>query len=275
MDAIKEILERNPYMLDSAVAFSSNFILSNKALCIYNNLTEEDYRTVSKAANLEFISFGYNFKPEEKTFEYIGMLVSESDIDITFWACLNGHVAIKDLSCLQYMPDLKALKVDMFRENHFDNINRYVNLNKLYVAGDKISIKAIGNQQNLSELHISEKLRDVDAVGNLNALTKLTIDRMTVKDLDFLTSLERLTELHFLFGSATDYGKLPEIGKIETLSFVYVRNLLIEHLLPINRMNYLKKLHFEYLPHLTDLKWLENKDIETSVVLCRNFAPDT
>ncbi|MBT1704062.1 hypothetical protein [Chryseosolibacter indicus] len=59
-----------------------------------------------------------------------------------------------------------------------------------------------------------------------------------------------------MLGSATNYKRLPEIGKIEKLSFTWVRQLTVEHLLPINKMSYLRELKFDNQAHLTDLEWL-------------------
>ena len=94
---------------------------------------------------------------------------------------------------------------------------------------------------------------------------------MTLKNLDFLTNLGNLKELHFMLGSAANYDKLPEIGKIEKLSFTWVRQLTSQHLLPINKMPFLKELKFDTQAHLTDLDWLKNKTIKTEVINCKKY----
>lgn len=47
---------------------------------------------------------------------------------------------------------------------------------------------------------------------------------------------------------------------------------MVEHLLPVNYMKYLKHLSFNTIPHLTDLDWLIDKSIQTKVEGCRKFG---
>ena len=99
----------------------------------------------------------------------------------------------------------------------------------------------------------------------------LNIPRMTFKELDFLRTLNELKELHFILGGTKNLSAVPEIGKIEMLSFLRVRELKVEHLEPINRMAFLTHLKFDTQPHLTDLNWLQKKSIQVEVVGCKNF----
>jgi hypothetical protein len=102
-------------------------------------------------------------------------------------------------------------------------------------------------------------------------LRVLSLSGQTLTNLDFLVPLLGLGELHFLLGGTTNLAALPRIGKIERLSFLRVRQLRMEHLLPINLMQYLKELKFDQQPHLTNLDWLSNQNVKTEVVACRNF----
>ena len=80
-----------------------------------------------------------------------------------------------------------------------------------------------------------------------------------------------LKELHFKLGGTKNLIDLPNIGKIEKLSFMWVRQLMIENLLPINEMKYLKELSFDTQAHLTDLDWLKDTSIKTEIINCKNF----
>ena len=74
-----------------------------------------------------------------------------------------------------------------------------------------------------------------------------------------------------MLGGTKNLESLPDIGKIERLSFTSVNQLTIENLLPINQMKYLKELPFENQPLLTDLNWLKKAGVETKVIHCKNF----
>jgi len=74
-----------------------------------------------------------------------------------------------------------------------------------------------------------------------------------------------------MLGGTKNLEALSEIGKIQELSFMWVRQLRIEHLYPINKMKNLNKLKFDRQPHLLNLEWLKNKTIDVEVINCKNF----
>ncbi|MHA4847653.1 hypothetical protein ACX0G7_26035 [Flavitalea antarctica] len=268
----KQIVEGSQAIRASTVAYSANFILDNGGvLNIYNDLTEADCKSIISTNKLKLIQFAKAFKVTSRTFELINnkLLILRPIPGLGLG--LNGFDAVDDLECLSQLPNLKSLKVDMYKNNQIDQINKYCRLVKLVLGGNGISIKSIVEQEDVEELFLFEKLKDVEVIGSMRNLKKVTFSKMTLKNHDFLTSIDNLRELHFMLGSATNYQSLPNIGRIEKLSFTWVRQLTVEHLLPINQMSYLKELQFDTQAHLTDLDWLTNKNVNTEVVNCKKF----
>tara|TARA_R110002049_G_scaffold307706_1_gene508992 strand:+ start:101 stop:391 length:291 start_codon:yes stop_codon:yes gene_type:complete len=94
---------------------------------------------------------------------------------------------------------------------------------------------------------------------------------MTLKNLDFLTELTNLKELNFMLGGTKNLEALPKIGKIEKLSFTWVRQLTIEHLEVINKMKFLKEISFDRQAHLTDMSWFTKPNIKVDITNCKNY----
>jgi hypothetical protein len=268
----RQIVEGSAAIRASTLAYSANFILNKGGvLNVYNDLTEADCKSIISTNKLRFIQFAKAFKVTSRTFELMDSeLLTLSPIPALSLR-LNGFDAVNDLECLSQLPNLKSLKVNMYKNNQLDRINWYCRLGTLALGGNGISIRSIVEQEDLEELFLSEKLRDVEVIGSMRNLKKITFSSMTLKNLDFLTTIDNLRELHFMFGSATNYQSLPNIGRIEKLSFTWVRQLTVEHLLPINRMSYLKELKFDMQAHLTNLDWLTNKNVNTEVIGCKKF----
>jgi hypothetical protein len=269
----RQIIEESPAIQSTTIAYSDNFILTvGGVLNIYNDLTESDCQSIVLTNTLRQIQFAKSFKVSDKTFELINGHFLTLDTKPILRFTLNGYDAVSDLECLRQLPNLKSLTVDMFGNSQLDRINQYSKLITLGLGGDRISIKPITEQTHLEELFLFDKLRDVQVIGSMKKLKKITFSKMTLKNLDFLTNLDNLCELHFMLGSATNYDRLPDIGKIENLSFTWVRQLTVEHLLPINKMTHLKELKFDTQAHINNLDWLTNKSIKTEIINCKNFT---
>lgn len=267
----KQIIEGSPAIKADTIAYSDNFILTGGGvLNIYSDLTDADCKLIQATNKLSQIQFAKSFKVADKTFGLINNALLTSDKNPTLRFTLNGYGAVNDLNCLDLLSNVKSLTVDMFNNNQLDRINQYTKLTKLAIGGN-ISIKSIVEQKDLEELFLFEKLKDIEVINSLTKLKKITFSKITPKNLDFLVGLSNLKELHFMLGSATKYERLPDIGKIERLSFTLVRQLTVNDLLPINRMKYLRELKFDTQAHLTDLDWLTNKTIKTEVINCKSF----
>jgi len=271
-DSTKYQVENSPAIKSSTASYSENYILTTSGvLNIYQDLTEFDCNQILNSSRLIQVQFARNFVVSQHTFDLINNEILLSNFVPTMDFRLNGFGAIKNLDCLQHLKNLKSLTVDMFQQNEIDKINRHLNLKKLGIGGDKISINEITKQTELEELFLFEKLKDVEVIGEMKNLKKLTLSKMTLKKLEFLKGLENLKELSFMFGSSTDYSCLPEVGLIEKLSFTMVRKLSQEDLKPINDMSFLKQLILKAQPNIHDLTWLTKKGVKVETLNCINF----
>ncbi len=259
--------EMSPAIISNTIAYSDNFImLIGGIVNIYDNLTLEDCEAIIATKAIKQIQFAGGPEITKNTYLLINdhLLTQKPQPRLNF----GGYT---DLECLAFLRNAKALRVDIFKDNQLALVNKYLALDSLAISGIGISIAQVVQQVKLKELFVGEKLKALETIGKLKKLEQLTFSKVTLKNLNFLTSLKNLKALSFMLGSATDYGKLGEIGKIEKLSFMRVRLLKHEHLLPINQMKHLKELSFESQPHLLDLDWLKLKDVNVKTMACTNF----
>jgi hypothetical protein len=271
MHSVRQMIESSPALTSTTPVYTDNFALTiSGILNIYYDLTKEDCKLIIGAERFNQIQFAGN-KLSDKTLRYINETLLPSQQNICLRIVLNGHGAFDSLNFLSELPNLKNLSVDLFRTNEVEKINKHLNLNILAIGTHKVSLKPIIQQATLKNLFVFGQPKDIEVIGQMPWLENLTFSKQTLKSLDFLSPLSNLKELHFILGGTKNLSNLPNIGKIEKLSFMRVRQLMIENLLSINEMKYLKELSFDTQPHLIDLDWLKDKRIKTEVINCKNF----
>ena len=277
-NSTKYQVESSPAIKSSTASYDENYILSkNGILNIYGNCSTKE---IEKAINektkwgIKLLQFARQFEVESELLKMLNEKVIKEFPNCSLRQVLNGHGAFKNLNFLEYLSDLSDLRIELFGETDLKPINEYCELKSLAIGGDKSKIGEITNHESIDNLFVFDKIKDIQLIGQMKNLKKLTISKMTLKSLDFLKGLTNLNELHFMLGGTKNLDALPEIGKIEVLSFTWVRQLKIEHLIPINEIKSLKKLKFDRQPHLLDLDWLSNKDIETEIINCKNYKKE-
>ena len=268
----KDIIEGSPAITSTTIAYSDRFIMTvGGVVNIYDNLIDSDCDLILNTQKIKQVQFAEKFKISAHTYDIINHRLLTDNSRPTLRLILNGFGVVDNLNCLEFLHNAKSLSVDMFKNKQIENISKYLQLEHLGIGGQGLSIKSISEQKGLTSLFVFDKLKDIEIIGELIKLKQLTISRMTPKRLDFLTTLNQLEELNFILGSATDYGKLPEIGVIKKMSFTRVRKLTKGHIMVLNEMNYLKELTFNTQVNLFDLDWLSDKSINTEVFNCKNF----
>lgn len=278
-DSTKYQVESSPAIKASTASYDENYILSKAGtLNIYGNCSKEELKKVIEqmpTPGITLIQFARQFKVKKELLLMLNDSLIRAFPNCSLAVNLNGYGPFDDLSFLEYLRDLTGLRISVFGEVGLEPINKYCTLNHLAIGGKNCRIEQITHHESIESLFIFENVKDIELIGRMRPLKKLTISKMTLKDLNFLKGLSELVELHFMLGGTKNLEALPAIGRIEVLSFAAVRQLRMEHLKPINGMSSLKKIKFERQPHLLNLDWLNNKDVEIVVTHCKNYKKDT
>lgn len=272
----KNIVESSPSIEVNTASYDKNYILSNGGILnIYGNCSQIEIdkmiRDTTSKGGIVLIQFAKKFKVSDELLAYLNTIVLGKYPNCGISLTLNGLGVFDDLTFLKHLNNLKRLRINLNQQVDLSPINAYCKLQFLAIGGDKLKIKGISKNKTIEELSVFHKINDVESIAEMTHLKKLDITGITLKDLIFLKTLTHLKELNFMLGGTKNLESLPDIGKIETLSFTSVNQLTTENLMPINDMKYLKELHFENQPHLTDLNWLKKADVETKVINCKIF----
>lgn len=270
--SVKQMIESSPALISTTSFYTDNFVLTNGGvLNIYYDLTKEDCDLITNAKRFNQLQFAAD-KLSDNTLRYINEKLLPSRQNICLSVVINGHGAFNSLDFLSKLPNLKNLAVDLFKNDELEKINKFLKLETLTIGAHRTSLKPIIQQTFLKNLFVFAKPKDIEFLGKMSWLDNLTLSMQTLKSLDFLIPIGNLKELHFILGGTNNLAGLPNIGKIEKLSFMRVRPLMIENLLPINEMKFLKELSFDTQAHLTDLNWLKDKTIKTNIINCKSFG---
>ncbi len=277
-NSTKYQVESSPAIKASTASYDENYILSKAGILnVYGNCTIEEIEKATRQqpdCGITLIQFARRFKVEEELLIMLNGSVIKAFPNCSLAVSLNGYGAFDDLGFLEYLTDVSDLRISGFGEVDLEPINKYCRLKHLAIGGNNCRIEQITNHDSIESLFIFEKIKDIELIGRMKPLKKLTISKMTLKNLDFLKDLIALKELHFVLGGTKNLEALPAIGRIELLSFAAVKQLRMEHLKPINEMSSLKKIKFDRLPHLLNLNWLNHKDVEIVVTHCKNYRKD-
>lgn len=276
--SVRQMIESSPALLLSTPVYTDNFALTiGGVLNVYSNLTIDDCNLIIKEDILRQIQFAGD-RLNNESLQIINDLLLPSRKNVTLKITIDGSGNYRNLDFLSQLSNLKSLTAglfmsDLFTRNEIYKINSFLVLEELAIGTDRVSVEDIISQRSLKKLVIFEKPKGVEVIEQMPWIKNLKFSSQSFKSLDFIRSLKDLDELHFMGGGTKNLTALPYIGKIKKLSFVWVRKLMIDDLLPINEMDFLKELSFETQPHLTDLEWLKNKNIKTTVIRCKNFKP--
>ncbi len=274
-NSTKYQVESSPAIKSNTSSYSENYILSGNGIFnIYGNCSESEIKkAISEASDwgINLIQFARSFSVDDSFLRSLNEMVLTPFPDCSLRLNLNRYGTFTDLELLSKIPNIRDLRIETNRELDLTPINKYCSLRRLSIGEERVKIREIAKHKSIRDLFVFGNIKDVQVIGEMENLSKLTISKKTLKSLDFLEKLKELEELHFFLGSTNNLQFLPQIGKIQKLSFTLVRMLKIENLLPINDMQHINEIKFDSQPHLTDLDWLKKSNVKVEVINCSNF----
>lgn len=268
-------VESSPAIKATTASYDEHYILTtNGVLNIYGNCSKEEIEKAIREKSkwgINLIQFATKFSVNSELLDILNELLLTEFPNCSLRQVFNGYGSFDNLEHLAHLNKLTDLRIELFGELDLSPINKYCSLKSLAIGGDKSRISEIIRHESIESLFVFDKIKDVQLLGEMKSLKQLTISKMTLKNLDFLTGLTNLKELNFMLGGTKNLESLPEIGKIEKLSFTWVRQLKIEHLEVINKMKFLKEISFDRQAHLTDMNWLTIPNIKVEITNCKNY----
>ena len=165
-----------------------------------------------------------------------------------------GKGQLNDLKFLRYYPFVKNFQVDVFEITSIDGIE-HLPENLEYFGfrqtRKRFSLDFLEKFKNLNELYIEGHDKDIEVISKLVTLERLNLRSITLKDLSILLPLKKLWWLAIKLGGTKNLSLLPKIGGLKYLELWMVRGLE-----DISSISELKSLQFLFLQDLKNVKEL-------------------
>ncbi|NCQ81990.1 hypothetical protein GW750_04210 [bacterium] len=228
-------------------------------------MVESDIENLIKEKNIHSLQF-YAFKiPSVKTWETLNVFYGRyPEIGLTiFW-----HDAV-DFTFLIKIPNVRNFGVNSFLTKDFKSIEIIPQLTKLHLGETKstaVNIEFIKKFTDIEILNIDGMKKGIENIKYLTKISSLSLRGVKLKNLNWISSLQKLKLLKLMFGSYQSLESLAELKHLEYLGISRVRQ--IENYEFLKGLINLKFLHFEglatmdTLPSFQGLKNLRKIQIE-------------
>lgn len=217
---------------------------------IYQDLVESDIEILIQEKNIHSLQF-YSFKnPSEKTWQTLNKFYENyPEIGLTiFW------YDTVDFAFLNKIPNVRKFGVDSYLTKEFKPIEILSQLTKLHLGETKsiaVNIDFIRIFKNLETLNIDGMKKGIENIKYLTQISSLNLRGVKLKNVNWISSLEKLRLLKLMFGSYQSLESLSELKNLEYLGISRVRQ--IENYDFLNGLINLKFLHFEGLASMDTL----------------------
>lgn len=236
---------------------------------IVEPITRDEVEELLSLDNLDRIQLSPPLERFENTFKLLNDYFYSKRPEVGFR--VYGHS--ENVKSLEFLSSFNNLKRFGIQEWHLEDISSLTYLKDLEtlslgeIKTKKLSYAPIASLKKLRKLYISGTKKDMDKIAQLPNLQFLSLHGVTLDSLEIFIPLHKLIELHISLGGIRNFEHLPQIGKIEKLELTWIRELPEENLLPITKMNYLKSLELNRLPHIKSIKWLQNSKSLNELIL--------
>ena len=191
-------------------------------------------------------------------------------------------VGIFNLDNFDFLDEINPNLTELYlhqtksKKTKINSIQRFENLEYLYLEGQQKGIEAISNLKKLKKIVLrSISTNNIDYLKNLESLWSVDIKLGGIKDLSGLTSLKSIK--HLELWQVRDLADLSFISKLETLQNLFIQSLNQLTKLPdFSNNKKLRRIYLENLKGLNDLSNLKNAPSlkEFIYVLAENQEPE-
>ncbi|MGI5880045.1 MAG: stalk domain-containing protein [Syntrophomonadaceae bacterium] len=132
----------------------------------------------------------------------------------------NKGKEVKDFSGLEYLTNLKELKIEGVRMTDLSFLAKVPTLTRLDLQDNKISnITPIANLSQLQYLNLQEnQITDLSPLKGLTNLTELDLEFNQISDISQLSGLVKLRELDIQDNRVSDISPLSNLINLESLN---------------------------------------------------------
>lgn len=172
------------------------------------------------------------------------------DVLLYVWGSAN-----KNLDFLQYFPELRRLKLDLYKLEDIAGFAHHDGgLEELTFTGTRktFSLRFLARFPELRKLFLQQHRKDLAVIQELRHLTKLGLSGITFPDLSVLLPLAQLRHLSIFFGGTTNLEMLRQLPALESLFLMRITKL--SDLGVLADVKGLRTLRLDWMRNVTSLR---------------------
>lgn len=166
----------------------------------------------------------------------------------------------KNLEKIALLENLEELSIGVYNIESFDFLNHISEkLTSLFIGrtkSKKPNISVIERFKNLEYLYLEGQNKGIQTISKLKNLEKIVLRSITTNNLDYLKNLEKLWSVDIKLGGIKDFNSLKDIKNLKFLEIWQVRKLL--NLDFLSKLNNLQNLFIQSLPNIKEFPDLSN-----------------
>lgn len=156
----------------------------------------------------------------------LSFLVNVANVKNLSIDCLMDATNVDTLSQLR---NLNTLSVGIYSLNNFDFLNLLpISLNKLSLGktkSKKPNLSCLNRFSEIEELYIEGQQNNIEVIGELKNLKKLVLRSISPKDISFLRKPAKLWSLDIKLGGIKDLSQLEGLANLKYLELWQIRGL--------------------------------------------------
>ena len=262
---------------------------SRGRLEIINKLSEEEVYKLLAYKDLEIIQFSNPV--DHYTLELLNnILFSErDDVELRIYGDYNSDLSflsimhnvsrltldcivseVTNLDTITQLNKLKELHIGIFNLDSFEILNRVTDSLESITLGQtkskKPDLSVLERFSKLKKIYIEGHTKNIGVISSLNHLENVTLRSITTKNIEFLTSLKKLSSLDIKLGGIKDFSAIEGMENIKHLELWLIRGLkdlsFISSLTGLQSLFLQSLKNVEVLPALKGLSQLKKINIE-------------
>lgn len=160
-----------------------------------------------------------------------------------------------DLNFLRHYKEIKALEIFLPGLTNLDPVAEHLKGIEFLNLGEfnkkSVSLKPLKELTNLNSLSLVKNKKDFHVIAELPNIRDLSLTGYQDKQVNFISSLDKLTNLYLGFGRFENLAAIENFSRLKTLEVLWVKKL--SDISAINNLKELEVLNLSTLKQVTEL----------------------
>mgnify|MGYP001012898408 CR=1 FL=1 len=235
---------------------------------IYSDLNKSDIPKILTEKNIWALQL-YQFKnPNKQTWEVLNEFFGKHP-EIGLRVVWGDN---QDLVFYKEIPNIRNFTISSYNTKDYSMLLSNTELKHLSIGETKstaVDLSFIKELKRLESLYVDGMKKGLNNVKHLNKLNSLTFRGVKLDNLDFLSDMNNLQELHILYGSYKNLDSVSRLKRLKSIEFSRVRQ--IPNFDFLNSLENLEKIEFEGMSRMDEIPNLFNLRKLKSIHISNNL----